>query len=184
MWTKLSKVLGKHARWYGITASSELNNLQKGKGETITAFWDRAADLQQTITTSGLKMDDDNFAMHIINALPEEYEYFKRSAEIDPDDFEIGIFKRKLLQEEAKIEADKHARRNSSGKAYWTRKSGSRSDSSEAKADSSERQKWMDYRDPKNTFAQRKQLDREPPQASGQRKFSPKTRGNCYRCNM
>ncbi len=109
MWTKLSEVRGKHARWYGITASAELNNLQKGKGETITAFCDRAAELQQTITTSGLKMDDDNFAIHIINALPEEYKYFKLKAEFDPDDFEIGVFKRRLLQEEAKIEADKNA---------------------------------------------------------------------------
>lgn len=79
--------------------------------------------------------------MHIIKGLPSECEYFKRSTSIEDEGFDLGVYKSKLLQEEAKIEVDKRLQPNSSGaSAHWTKTQ------ARGKSPEHDKGKWNTYR--------------------------------------
>ncbi len=169
MWTKQKNVRGTCEKLCGVTAASELSIIFKGKDESITAYWERASALYVTIKSADLKMDDSQFAMHIIRGLPREYEYLKRTAPLYKEDFDLAKFNRDLLHEEAKIVFDVKAESQPQGAFF------SKTAETDQERTNQQKKSWAAYRDPRT---QGKSSPRNP-----QTRAPTKTSGNCYRCN-
>ncbi len=153
----------------------------KRSDETIHKYWERAEAFFDIIKASRTKMTDSDFAMHIMKGLPSEFKYFKRSTEIydNDEEFDLATYKRRLLQEEAKIEIDKKFQLNASG-AFMSRSQ----ESDRQDADRQERTKWTAYQNTKPAPGEKQPASKAGAQDGSSRGHTSK-RGviNCYRCN-
>ncbi len=87
------------------------------------------------------------------------------------------------MQEEAKIEIDKHFQAGPSG-ALWTRAGESKSRDAESDKTKQERNKWTTYSDPKNRSNDDKHTSRKQLQGKSRKQPTKAKEVRCFRCNQ